>query len=73
MADAKQVADEAVAAFNAHDEQRFRALYADDSFFEAPGDVRLEGPEAITGYAMAWLNAGSRWRTPRSRQASRHF
>ncbi len=57
MADAKQVADEAVAAFNAHDEQRFRALYADDSVFEAPGDVRLEGPEAIAGYAMVWLNA----------------
>ena len=57
MADTKKVVDEVVAAFNAHDEQRFRSLYADDAVFEAPGDVRFDNADAITGYAMAWLNA----------------
>ena len=57
MGDTKQVLDAATAAFNAHDEQRLRTFYADDSVFEAPGDVRLEGVDSITGYVMAWLNA----------------
>jgi len=57
MADTKQVLDEAVAAFNAHDEPRFRAVYADNAVFEAPGDVRLEDGDSVAGYAMAWLNA----------------
>ena len=57
MAGTKQVLDDATAAFNAHDEQRMRALYADGCVFEAPGDVRLEGIESVVGYVMAWLNA----------------
>lgn len=57
MADTRQVAAEALEAFNAHDEARIRATYADDVVFEAPGDVRAEGPDAATGFAMAWLNA----------------
>jgi steroid delta-isomerase-like uncharacterized protein len=57
MADTKQVAAEAVEAFNAHDEAGIRATYADDIVFEAPGDVRTEGVEATVGYAMAWLTA----------------
>ena len=44
-------------AFNAHDEERIRACYADDAVFTAPGGVRLEGPDAIAAYAMTWLNA----------------
>ena len=57
MADTKQVLDESLAAFNAHDEQRIRSFYADDAVFEAPGDVRFEDGDSVTGYAMAWLNA----------------
>ncbi len=57
MADAKQVAAEALEAFNAHDERRMRAVYADDAVLEAPGDARLEGGDAAVAYAMAWLNA----------------
>ena len=57
MATAEQVAAMATEAFNAHDEERIRSFYADDAVFEAPGDVRLEGPAAITEYAMAWLRA----------------
>jgi steroid delta-isomerase-like uncharacterized protein len=57
MTDTKAVADAAVEAFNAHDQESMRSLYAENATFEAPGDVRLEGPEAISEYAMAWLRA----------------
>ncbi|HYM63560.1 MAG TPA: ester cyclase, partial [Gaiellaceae bacterium] len=36
---------------------RIRELNAENAIFEAPGDVRVEGREAATQYAMAWLNA----------------
>lgn len=57
MADTKQVAAEALEAFNAHDEARMRATYADEVVFEAPGDARTEGVDATVAYAMAWLSA----------------
>lgn len=57
MADARAVGADFVAAFNAHDEQRIRELNAPSSVVEAPGDVRVEGREAATQYAMAWLRA----------------
>jgi predicted ester cyclase len=57
MADAQQVGADFVAAFNDHDESRIRELNAENSVVEAPGDVHVEGREATTQYAMAWLNA----------------
>jgi steroid delta-isomerase-like uncharacterized protein len=57
MADARQVADAGTEAFNAHDENRIRELYAPNVILEAPGGVKATGPEAATGYAMGWLNA----------------
>ena len=57
MADARQVGADFVAAFNDHDESRIRELNAENGVLEAPGDVRVEGREAATQYAMAWLNA----------------
>jgi steroid delta-isomerase-like uncharacterized protein len=57
MATTDEVAAAVTDAFNAHDEQAMRACYAANAVFEAPGDVRLEGPEAIVGYATGWLNA----------------
>ena len=57
MSDTRQVAAEAIDAFNAHDSARIRATYADDVVFEAPGEVRLQGADATTNYAMGWLNA----------------
>ena len=57
MADTKEVGAKWVDAFNAHDEAAIREQNADDVVFEAPGEVRLEGNDASTGYAMAWLNA----------------
>ena len=36
-----------------------RALNAEDGVMEAPGDVRVEGKDAVTAYAMSWLNAFS--------------
>jgi steroid delta-isomerase-like uncharacterized protein len=55
--DAEQIAAATTEAFNAHDEAAMRAHYTDDVVFEAPGGVRLEGPDAVTGYAMSWLRA----------------
>jgi predicted ester cyclase len=57
MADARQVGADFVAAFNDHDENRIRELNSENTIFEGPGDVHLEGREAATQYAMAWLNA----------------
>ena len=57
MADAQQVGADFVAAFNDHDESRIRELNAENAVIEAPGDVHVEGREAATQYAMAWLNA----------------
>lgn len=57
MGDARQVGADFVEAFNAHDESRIRELNAENAILEAPGDVRVEGREAATRYAMAWLNA----------------
>ena len=47
MADTRQIAAEAVQAFNAHDEAGIRATYADDVVFEAPGDVRIEDADRL--------------------------
>ena len=57
MADARQVGQDFVAAFNAHDEARIRELNGENTILEAPGDVRIEGREPATQYAMAWLRA----------------
>ena len=57
MANAHRIGGEFVQAFNAHDEDRIRQLNAENIVLEAPGDVRLEGREAATQYAMTWLRA----------------
>jgi steroid delta-isomerase-like uncharacterized protein len=57
MGDIKTALDAFTEAFNSHDEERIKACYADDAVFTAPGGIRLEGPEAIVGYALTWLNA----------------
>src|SRR6266446_1954380 len=57
MADARQVGTQFVDAFNAHDEARMRELTAENAVIEAPGDVRLEGRDPTTEYALAWLRA----------------
>ena len=57
MTDPRQVTAEGVAAVNAHDEARIRAVYADGAVLEAPGPVRIEGGDAATEYVMVWLRA----------------
>jgi steroid delta-isomerase-like uncharacterized protein len=57
MVDARQAANEFVDAFNSHDERRIREGYAENVIFEAPGGVRLEGPEAATEFAMSFVRA----------------
>jgi predicted ester cyclase len=57
MASAQEIGARFVEAFNAHDETRIRELNGENVVFEAPGDVRIEGREATTQYALAWLRA----------------
>jgi predicted ester cyclase len=57
MGEAGAVGAAFLEAFNAHDEARIRELNAEHAVFEGPGDVRLEGRDATTDYAMSWINA----------------
>ena len=57
MADAREVGRRFIEAFNAHDQQRMRQLNADNTLFEAPGEVKIEGGEAASEYAMGWVRA----------------
>ena len=59
MSNTRSAFDAWLAAFNAHDEAAIRSATADDCVFEGPGGVRLEGGDAVGGYAMTWLNAFS--------------
>jgi predicted ester cyclase len=54
MTEAKDTAAKFVEAFNAHNESAIRALHGTNIKFEAPGGIRLEGTDAVTGYAMTW-------------------
>src|SRR5688572_10880833 len=57
MGEPRRVAADFLEAFNAPDEERIRARNAENGGLEAPGEVRLEGREAATEYAMGWLRA----------------
>jgi steroid delta-isomerase-like uncharacterized protein len=58
MASAQEVGAQFIDAFNAHDEERIRELSAENEVFDGPA-VRVEGKDAATAYAMAWINAFS--------------
>ena len=57
MTDTREIGQRFIDAFNAHDEERIRELNGENAVIEAPGDVKLEGRDATTEYAMAWLRA----------------
>jgi predicted ester cyclase len=57
MGKAREVAAASVAAFNNHDMEWLRSLYAVDAVLEAPGDVRLEGGDAAIEYTKRWQQA----------------
>jgi predicted ester cyclase len=44
-------------AFNSHDETTLRSLISPNARFSAPGDVRLEGRDAVIGYTNGWMKA----------------
>ena len=44
-------------AFNSHDETVLRSLISPNARFSAPGDVRLEGKDAVIGYTNGWMKA----------------
>jgi predicted ester cyclase len=57
MAGPREIGARFVDAFNAHDESRMRELNGENAVIEAPGDVHVEGKDAVTEYAMAGLRA----------------
>jgi len=57
MGETRDVVERWTEAFNAHDRDQLHALHAEDIEFTAPGDVELRGAEAVTEYAMSWINA----------------
>jgi steroid delta-isomerase-like uncharacterized protein len=57
MTEMARAAERWLSAFNAHDEQALAAVTAPDATMVAPPETRLEGREAVVGYAMAWLRA----------------
>jgi predicted ester cyclase len=59
MAKTQHVAAASVAAFNEHDLEWLRSLYAGNVVLEAPGGVRLEGVDAALDYTRRWQQAFS--------------
>jgi len=57
MTDPKILAAKFFDAFNAHDEAAIKSFTAPTAKLTAPGDIRLEGKEAVAGYAINWLRA----------------
>ena len=44
-------------AFNSHNETAIRSLISPNARFSGPGDVRLEGRDAVLGYINSWIKA----------------
>jgi predicted ester cyclase len=57
VTDPKVLAAKYNQAFNSHDEATLRSLIAPNARFSAPGDVRLEGKDAVIGYTNGWMKA----------------
>jgi predicted ester cyclase len=57
VTDPKVLAAKYNQAFNSHDETTLRSLIAPNARFSAPGDVRLEGKDAVIGYSNSWMKA----------------
>ena len=57
VTDPKVLAAKYNQAFNSHDEAALRSLIAPNARFSAPGDVRLEGKDAVIGYSNGWMKA----------------
>ena len=57
VTDPKVLAAKYNSAFNIHDEAALRSLVAPNARFSAPGDVRLEGKDAVIGYTNSWMKA----------------
>ena len=57
MGKAREITAASVAAFNDHDLEWLRSLYAADMVLDAPGGVRLEGADAAVDYTRRWQQA----------------
>ncbi len=57
ITDPKVLASKYVQAFNSHDESTLKSLLAPNARLSAPGDVRLDGRDAVIGYTNSWMKA----------------
>lgn len=57
MTDPKILAAKFVDTFNTHDATAIKSLISSNARLSAPGEIRLEGKEAVAGYAINWLTA----------------
>jgi predicted ester cyclase len=57
LIDSKILATKFIAAFNTHDGNAIKTLTAPSARLTAPGDISLQGREAVAGYAIEWLKA----------------
>jgi steroid delta-isomerase-like uncharacterized protein len=57
VADVQEITKRWIEAFNAHDEDGLLSVTGAEAVLEAPGDVHVEGRDAVVEYAMNWLSA----------------
>jgi predicted ester cyclase len=57
ITDPKVLAAKYNQAFNSHDEATLNSLVAPNAKLSAPGDIRLEGRDAVIGYSNGWMKA----------------
>jgi steroid delta-isomerase-like uncharacterized protein len=57
MGDAKSVIEQLIERWNAHDKEGTAALYDDAAELEAPGGVRMSGPDGWRGFYDLWTDA----------------
>ena len=52
----RRVFDRSTEAFNRHDVEAFKASFSKEVTCTAPGNVRLEGPEAVASFYRSWMD-----------------
>jgi predicted ester cyclase len=57
LTDSRILATKFIAAFNAHEANAIKTLTAPNAKLTAPGDISVQGREAVAGYAIEWLKA----------------
>ncbi len=57
MSTIREITEQGIAAFNAHDGTTLERIYAEDCVCTAPGDMRFVGPAQIRSFMESWWTA----------------